>query len=43
MTTALADYNTDPATRITADQAQDAIHTATRFVTLIEELIGTPT
>jgi uncharacterized protein (UPF0332 family) len=37
----IADYNTDPATRITADQAQDAIATATRFVTVIEELIGT--
>ena len=39
----IADYNTDPATRITADEAQDAIHSATRFVTVIEELIGTPT
>ena len=39
----IADYNTDPATRITADQAQDAIRSATRFVTVIEELIGTPT
>ena len=39
----IADYNTDPGTRITADQAQDAIATAKLFVTVIEELIDTPT
>jgi uncharacterized protein (UPF0332 family) len=37
---AIADYDTDPSTAITAEEAQEAIKTAERFVACIDELLA---
>jgi uncharacterized protein (UPF0332 family) len=37
---AIADYDTDPGTSVTAEEAQDAIKTAERFVARIDELLA---
>jgi uncharacterized protein (UPF0332 family) len=37
---AIADYDTDPSTAVTAEEAQDAIKTAERFVARIDELLA---
>jgi uncharacterized protein (UPF0332 family) len=37
---AIADYDTDPSTAITAEEAQETIKTAERFVARIDELLA---
>ena len=39
---AIADYGTGPDSEVTSEEAQEAIETATRFISCIEELLTNP-